>query len=95
MKQQISLEFRKDLTKLAGNQFGKSTFANQVESKIDYSAEQICITIPERIDRIASSFIQGFFEKIINEIGIRGIQEKVFVISSIHNINEYIIDNLR
>ena len=40
----------------------------------------------ERIDRIASSFIQGFFQKFVETIGISGIEEKVEIDSSIENL---------
>lgn len=94
MTQRINLEFRKDLTMLAGNSFGRDTYIQQVKGIIDYSNDCIEIVLPERIDFVASSFNQGFFKDIISKIGIKGIKDKIEVISSIQDINEKIIKNL-
>ena len=50
--------------------------------------------IPSGIDRVASSFVQGFFDAIVNEIGIAGIEEQVFFESSIPNFKEFVLENL-
>ena len=93
MEQIIKLVFKKDLTKLAGNAFGKNTYETQVENIIDFN-KPIIFEFPSQIDRIASSFIQGFFNKIINEIGIGGIEQQITYISSIPELKEFILDNL-
>lgn len=89
----FELKFDNIITKLAGNQLGKQVFREQVKGKIDYKGI-IIITIPDRIDTIASSFIQGFFEDIVKNIGIAGIEEKVTINSSIPNIKSLIVQNL-
>lgn len=94
MKQIIKLQFNESLTKLAGNPFGRDVFNQQVKNIIDYDKNEIEIILPEQIDNIASSFIQGFFNEIVNEIGIKGIQEKITVYSSINNLKEIIIQHL-
>lgn len=94
MKQIIKLQFNENLTKLAGNPFGRDVFNQQVKNIIDYDKNEIKIILPEQIDNIASSFIQGFFNEIVNEIGIKGIQEKITVSSSISNLKEIIIQHL-
>ena len=93
MEQIIKLVFKKDLTKLAGNAFGKNTYETQVENIIDFN-KTIVFEFPSQIDRIASSFIQGFFNKIINEIGIGGIEQQITYISSIPELKEFVLDNL-
>lgn len=94
MKQIIKLELNKSLTKLAGNLFGQDVYNQQVKDIIDFKSEQIEIVFPERIDNIASSFIQGFFNGIVEEIGIKGIQKRITVSSSINNLKEMIIAHL-
>lgn len=93
MANKFELEFDKALTKLSGFDLGKDMFDEQIGKKIDYKKE-ITIVIPDRVDLIGSSFIQGFFEEIVNNIGISGIEEKVTVLSSMPNVKQMIIDNL-
>ena len=90
---QFELQFDKALTKLSGFDFGKEMFDEQIKGKIDYELD-IMFIIPDRVDLIASSFIQGFFEDVVNKIGIPGIEEKVQIISSIPDAKSMIIDNL-
>lgn len=93
MEQRIELVFAKDLSKLAGNAFGRNTYENQVKEVIDLS-QNIVFVIPPEIDRVASSFVQGFFDAIVNEIGIAGIEDQIFFESSISNIKEFVLENL-
>lgn len=93
MNNDFELEFDKMITKLAGNPLGKQVFQQQLMGKVDYES-MITIRFPDRIDTIASSFIQGFFEEIVKNIGIRGIEDKVTIISSIPDIKNLIIQNL-
>lgn len=93
MENNFVLEFDKTITKLAGNSLGKRVFKEQVLKNINYKSD-ITITIPERIDTVASAFIQGFFEDIVSNIGIKGVENKVIIISSIPNIKDLIIQNL-
>lgn len=94
MSNEIKLNFDKTITKLAGNELGKHTYNNQVKDKINYTDNEIILIFPERIDLIASSFIQGFFEEIIRNIGISGVENKVVIKSSIEEIKNKIIQNL-
>lgn len=87
------LDFDKSLTKLSGFELGKNMFDEQIKGKISYEKE-IEIVIPERVDLIGSSFIQGFFEDIVNNIGISGVEKGVSIKSAIPNLKEIIIDNL-
>lgn len=89
----FELDFDKMITKLAGNQLGKQVFQHQLKGKIDYESD-ITITLPDRIDTIASSFIQGFFEDIVKNIGISGIEDRVTINSSIPNFKNLVIQNL-
>ena len=48
MQTKIVLQFDKALTRLAGNEFGKSVFDTQVKDKIDYT-QQTEIVFPDQI----------------------------------------------
>lgn len=89
----FELDFDKSLTKLSGFDLGKDMFDEQIKGKISYENE-IEIVIPERVDLIGSSFIQGFFEDIVNNIGISGVEKWVNLKSAIPNIKEIVMDNL-
>lgn len=89
---EIKLEFDKLLTSLAGNKFGVSEFEKQIK-EVKYE-NKYKIIFPDRIRYIATSFIQGFFQKFVETIGISGIEEKVEVSSSIENLKQLIIDCL-
>lgn len=89
----FELDLDKTVTKLAGNQLGRHIFREQLKREINYKNE-ITINFPERIDTIASSFIQGFFEEIIQNIGISGIESRVKINSSIPDLKKLILENL-
>lgn len=67
-KNVINLEFDKSTTRLAGNPYGKEEFEEQVKAKINYDMINI-IKFPDNIEKIASSFTQGFFSEVINKVG--------------------------
>ena len=93
MTQRIELTFPKDLSKLAGNVFGRNTYLQQVKNVIDLS-KNIAFVFPTEIDRMASSFVQGFFDEIVNEIGISGVEEQIDFESSIPNLKDFVLENL-
>lgn len=70
----IKLEFDKADTRLAGNPLGKQVYKNQVEHQIDYNCKNI-IEFPNHIEKIASSFTQGFFSELVKNIGFVGIEK--------------------
>lgn len=93
MEQRIVLTFKKDLSKLAGNTLGRNTYESQVKDVIDFS-KKIVFVIPTQINRLASSFVQGFFDAIVNEIGISGVEKQIFFESSMTDVKEFVLDNL-
>ena len=93
MAQQIKLNIRKDITKLAGNKYGKVIYQTQVRDNINLE-EEVVFIIPEQIDRAASSFVQGFFDDIIKKIGIEGIKTRITFQTSIPNFKQFVVDNL-
>jgi hypothetical protein len=93
MAQQIKLNIRKDITKLAGNKYGKVIYQTQVRDNINLE-EEVVFIIPEQIDRAASSFVQGFFDDIIKKIGIEGIKTRITFQTNIPNFKQFVVDNL-
>jgi len=94
MENTIALQFDKSVTRLAGNEFGKSIFEAQVKGRIDYS-QKTQIVFPEQIISIASSFVQGFFEEIVKNVGILGVGKDVVVIAPSIDVQNKIIKNLQ
>lgn len=84
----------KTLSNLTGNKYGRSTFNSQVKNSISYD-KPIVIVFPDYIDNIGSSFIQGFFDEIVGQIGLSGIENMVEIRSNtIENIKSYILKKL-
>lgn len=76
MTVKILLNFDKGTTRLAGNPYGRKEFQLQAKDKIDYTATNI-IVFPNQIEKIASSFIQGFFAEIVEKVGYAKFDEVV------------------
>lgn len=94
MNNVFKLEFNNTLTNLTGNTFGRNTFEKQVAKNIDFS-KKIIIIFPDLIDNIGTSFIQGFFEKFVESIGVSGIEKNVDIIApNIVNIKDIVIKRL-
>lgn len=90
----IELVFDKQLTKLVGNTFGREIYDEQVKGRIDLS-QRVCIALPSVINRVASSFVQGFFDDIVRQIGVSGVEEKFeFEAASIPNFKQFVLENL-
>ena len=89
----IKLKFEKSLEGLAGYEFGMETYKNQVENRINFD-QKITIVLPDNIQRIASSFIQGFFENIVQHIGVSGVEKNIEIISTKEELKKIIISNL-
>lgn len=90
----INLVFSNTVTRLAGYPYGKKIFEEQVKNKISYD-NPITIIFPAQIIRVASSFAQGFFEEIINNIGILGIGKMLIIETADKEITKSIIKNLQ
>lgn len=80
MENIIELKFNNTITRLAGNAFGNSTYINQVRDKINYNYTNIII-IPNYIEDIAISFVQGFTDEIFEEIS-KDEFDKYFIIKA-------------
>ncbi len=89
----IKLVFNKSTTRLAGNPYGVSVYKEQVEDKIDYSKINI-IEFPDNIEKAASSFVQGFFAEIVEQIGYSNIGRVVKIKASNESLEESIYRDL-
>lgn len=89
----VEIKVDKSITGLAGYNYGKKIYTEQVKNKIDLE-QNFVIVFPDNIQRMASSFIQGFFEEIIGEIGILGIERQLEVKSSNSDLKQIIVRNL-
>lgn len=93
MDNRIYLKFDKSATRLAGNPYGREVFREQAKDFIDYDSKNHII-IPDNIQRIASSFTQGFFAEIIDRIGYEGIEEKIVIETSNEELKKDIYEDL-
>ena len=93
MKNEVEIKVDKAITGLAGYDYGKKIYTEQVKGKINFS-EDFTFIFPNNVQRIASSFIQGFFEDIMAQIGVAGVERQLNVISANNNLKRVIIENL-
>ena len=70
------LNFASSVTRLAGNPYGREVYDKQLKGKIDFNTDSVII-FPKEIENVASSFVQGFFNEIVDTIGFDGIQTKI------------------
>jgi hypothetical protein len=93
MEKIIELNFKKSETRLAGNPYGKAVFADQVKKMMDYSSVNVII-FPAHIEKVASSFVQGFFAEIITKIGFSGFEEVVRIETGNQELKDEILRDL-
>ncbi|MFR4986813.1 MAG: hypothetical protein ACLUCH_05410 [Lachnospirales bacterium] len=94
---EIKINVNKTITKIAGNELGVEKYNEKIKSICDDIKDQkFKIIFSDNIDFIAPSFIQGFFEDIVLQIGIEGIENNFeFYAKQIPDLKETIIDSLR
>lgn len=89
----VELVFNKAETRLAGFPYGRDVYMKQVNGKVDLSG-QIEIVFPKQIEKVASSFVQGFFSELVSKIGYIGIDQKVTIVSSSSRLSDTIRKNI-
>lgn len=90
----FKLEISDNYSNLVGYKYGSRIFKKQVKSHIDYN-KKITIIFPPFICNISTTFIQGFFENFVCNLGISGINKYVDVIATgIPNVKVLIIKKL-
>lgn len=82
---QVKLEFEKDLSYLAGYDFGLKTYQDQIFDKIDFSKPFI-IVFPDGIKGVASSFVQGLFKEIVGQMGLIDTENNVTIKARNENV---------
>lgn len=75
----VILDLPKDSSGIAGYQFGKEIYTKQVEPKFSNKNEKLNVIFPDFIERVASSFVQGFFSTLVEEIGYEEVKRRVNV----------------
>lgn len=83
VKKNITLEFKKSVSDLTGNRLGRSVFEKQIQSNIIDEFTQVSVEIPENINDVGTSFIQGIYSKLSEEYG----SEKALKILSLYSKN--------
>lgn len=84
----------KTLSNLAGYDFGKSVYDEQVKGKLDLSHE-FSFEFPDEIKGVASSFVQGFFADIVAQIGLLATEQRVKIISINERIEKTLLQKLQ
>lgn len=93
----IQLEFIKCETRLAGFPYGEATFNEQVKNKIqdsDFVDGGIKIVFPNQIEKVASSFVQGFFSELINTMGYSEIERCFLIETNDEKLTKRIKENI-
>lgn len=94
MNNRVELVFEKTLTSLAGYPFGEEIYKEQVEGKIDLN-QPFEFVFPPQIKGVASSFVQGFFEVIVSQIGLLDTEKRAHIISAHESFAEKFMSKLR
>lgn len=95
MSKKIKLSFDNTITRLAYYPYGKDIYEKQVKPYIDFSAEKTYIVFPDHIVKLASSFVQGFFEEIVSKLGYDAIGDKIIIESPNETLKDSIFENLK
>lgn len=74
----INLTFDKSETRIAGFPYGEAVYREQAEKNIIFG-EKVLIVFPQQIEKIASSFVQGFFAEMVKNVGYSGIKKQVTI----------------
>lgn len=86
---EIKLKFDKTLNNLAGNRFGRLTYQNQIKEKIKDDCINYVI-IPDEIEDVASSFVQGLYSEISEKYG----RERAIELMVIKSVNKELLEKI-
>ncbi|WP_302810510.1 MULTISPECIES: STAS-like domain-containing protein [Eubacterium] len=90
----VTLKFNNTLTNLAGAEFGKEIYEEQVKGKLDLN-KKFEIQFPDQVKIVASSFVNSFFADIVREIGLKGLEDRLVIISNNSKLHDSIIKKLQ
>lgn len=85
----IELQFDKLITSLAGNRFGREIFSGQVRDKISEN-EKTYVILPDRVEDVASSFVQGFYSELCEKYGV----ERALDMMQFQSDNQFVLDKI-
>ena len=68
MELEVELKVDKTVTSLAGNRYGREIYRSQIKEKIR-DGVVVKLQIPDQIEDVASSFIQGLFSELAEKVG--------------------------
>lgn len=94
MAQEILLDFDSTLTGLTAFDFGEMVYSNQVDLKVNYKDLPIIIVFPDHILRASSSFVEGFFKKIVEMYGYDCIDKQVIIKTKNDSLLKSLKENL-
>lgn len=77
----IELVLPKDTNTVSGFVYGESIYNEQVKNKYNKN-EKLIIKFPDYIERVGSSFVQGFFSDIISSRGYEFIEDNIEIESN-------------
>ena len=80
MSNVVILSFSKSLTNLAGYDYGKQVYDEQIAGKLNVDTD-FTIEFPSSIKGIASSFVQGLFKDIVDRIGLNATEKRMNIVS--------------
>lgn len=89
----IKLKFDPTVSRLAGFPFGEEVYKKQVCGQVDFS-KQVVIEFPQQIIKVASSFVQGFFKGIVEQVGMEAVGKEVQIVTANPALIDSILDNL-
>ena len=89
----IFLTFEKSETGLGGFPTGEKAWNTQVENLFERDKLNI-IVFPDQIERITSSFTQGFFKELVKEIGFEGVEKHVKIKARTEKLAENVMADL-
>ena len=78
----IELEFPKATSDLTGNKLGRTVYEMQIEASIDEKGHLEAI-IPETINDVGASFVQGIYAKLSEKYG----KDKALELLEIKSLN--------
>lgn len=86
----VTLTFDKSIPNLAGYEYGVATYEDQIKGKVDINKE-FEIIFPDYIEMTASSFVQGLFSEIVNQIGLANTEKRL----KIHAASDAIANSIK
>ncbi len=88
----VTLSFKSTISRLAGNQYGRQVYEEQVSSYFKPN-QPLVIVFPDQIIDVATSFVQGFFKAMIDVYGKENFFSNIEIVAC-ERVKQRIEDNL-